>query len=123
MGVVNGWLPGDSVVMFGKMLTLSKDFKVFYPTGLAIHLLNGADLGLFYAFVWGEKGYNALCHWICNIVATDHRILHDGWATYGTNRWTVWCELRMATVFHYHTRSTYCLWHNPWCNSSALAEG
>ena len=55
MGVINGWLPGDSVVMFGKMLTVSKDFKVFYPTGLAIHLLNGADLGLFYAFVWGKR--------------------------------------------------------------------
>lgn len=54
-GVLHGWLPGDAPVMFGKMATGSPDFSVFYPAGLLIHLLNGANFGLFYAFVWGKR--------------------------------------------------------------------
>ncbi len=54
-GVINGWLPADSPVMFGKMATDSASFLVFYPVGLLVHFLNGANFGLFYAFVWGKR--------------------------------------------------------------------
>ncbi len=54
-GVINGWLPMDSPVMFGKMATDSASFLVFYPVGLLVHFLNGASFGLFYAFVWGKR--------------------------------------------------------------------
>ncbi len=54
-GVIHGWLPGDSPVMFGKMATGSAKFSTFYPVGLLVHYLNGANFGLFYAFVWGKR--------------------------------------------------------------------
>ncbi len=54
-GVINGWLPSDTVVMFGKMATGSAKFTFFYPAGLAVHYLNGANFGLFFAFVWGKQ--------------------------------------------------------------------
>ncbi|GIX48432.1 MAG: hypothetical protein KatS3mg131_2643 [Candidatus Tectimicrobiota bacterium] len=54
-GVIHGWLPGDTPVMFGKMATGSQHFAVVYATGLLIHYLNGADFGLVYAFVWGKR--------------------------------------------------------------------
>lgn len=54
-GVIHGWLPGDSPVMFGKMATGSPNFSTYYPAGLFIHYLNGANFGLFYAFVWGKR--------------------------------------------------------------------
>ena len=54
-GVIHGWLPADSPVMFGKMATGSADFATFYPAGLLVHYLNGANFGLFYAFVWGKR--------------------------------------------------------------------
>ena len=54
-GVIHGWLPGDNPVMFGKMATDSASFVVFYPVGLLVHFLNGANFGLFYSFVWGKR--------------------------------------------------------------------
>ncbi len=54
-GVIHGWLPGDSPVMFGKMATGSPNFATYYPVGLFVHYLNGANFGLFYAFVWGKR--------------------------------------------------------------------
>lgn len=54
-GVIHGWLPADTPVMFGKMATGSANFAFFYPAGLAVHYLNGANFGLFYAFVWGKR--------------------------------------------------------------------
>ena len=54
-GVIHGWLPGDNPVMFGKMATDSASFVVFYPVGLLVHFLNGANFGLFYTFVWGKR--------------------------------------------------------------------
>lgn len=57
-GVIHGWLPGDTPVMFGKMATGSNDFGVFYPVGLFVHYVNGANFGLFYAFVWGRRASN-----------------------------------------------------------------
>lgn len=63
-GVIHGWLPADTFVMFGKMATGSADFSVFYPAGILVHYLNGANFGLFYAFVWGKrKSYASAIGW------------------------------------------------------------
>ncbi len=63
-GVIHGWLPADTFVMFGKMATGSTSFSVFYPAGILIHYLNGASFGLFYAFVWGKRrSYAAAIGW------------------------------------------------------------
>lgn len=55
MGVIYGWLPSDTPEMFGKMVTGSPELAVFLPVGVLIHYLNGANFGLFYAFVWGKR--------------------------------------------------------------------
>ena len=55
MGVIHGWLPGDTPVMFGKMATGSPNFTTYWPVGLLVHVTNGAGFGLFYAFVWGKR--------------------------------------------------------------------
>ena len=63
-GVVNGWLPGDTIVMFGKMATGSRNFSLFYPVGELVHYMNGAGFGLFYAFVFGgRQSYVAGAWW------------------------------------------------------------
>ncbi|GMR13541.1 MAG: hypothetical protein BMS9Abin29_1753 [Gemmatimonadota bacterium] len=63
-GVLNGWLPGDTVVMFGKMASASPDFWTYWPVGLLVHYLNGAGFGLFYAFVWGKRpNYRSALLW------------------------------------------------------------
>ena len=63
-GVIHGWLPADTFVMFGKMATGSPNFAVFYPAGILVHYLNGANFGLFYAFVWGKRGsYASAAAW------------------------------------------------------------
>ena len=54
-GVIHGWLPADMPVLFGNMVTASKDFAVFYSVGMFVHFMNGANFGLFYAFVWGKR--------------------------------------------------------------------
>jgi hypothetical protein len=64
MGVINGWLPGDTPNMFGKMMTGSSNFALFYPIGLFVHFMNGANFGLFYTFVWGrQKSYGRAIFW------------------------------------------------------------
>jgi hypothetical protein len=64
MGVINGWLPGDTPVMFGKMATGSNKFTEFYPIGVLIHFLNGANFGLFYVFIWGKRStYGRAVFW------------------------------------------------------------
>jgi len=64
MGVINGWLPGDTPVMFGKMATGSASFAMYYSHGVLIHFLNGADFGLFYTFVWGKRNsYKSSITW------------------------------------------------------------
>jgi hypothetical protein len=69
-GVINGWLPGDTPTMFGKMATGSSRFGVFYPVGFLIHFVNGADFGLFYAFVWGRRrSYLAAVAWATGVWA------------------------------------------------------
>lgn len=63
-GVVHGWLPGDTPVVFGRLITGSEVFSTYYPTGVAAHYLFGADLGIFYTFVWGKRsGYRAALFW------------------------------------------------------------
>lgn len=64
-GVIHGWLPGDTPVMFGKLVTGPEaSFAFFYPTGLFVHYMNGANFGLFYAFVWGKQGsYGSAAWW------------------------------------------------------------
>lgn len=64
-GVIYGWLPGDTPVMFGKtVLGPEAPFAAFYPVGLLVHYLNGANFGLFYAFVWGKRGsYAGAAFW------------------------------------------------------------
>jgi len=63
-GVIHTWLPGDTPSMFGKMATGSGDLSTFYPVGLFIHYLNGANFGLFYAFVWGKRSsYRSAVLW------------------------------------------------------------
>lgn len=56
MGVIHGWLPADTAVMFGGVATGSSSFALLWPAGLAVHYANGASFGLFYAFVWGKRG-------------------------------------------------------------------
>lgn len=56
-GVIHGWLPGDTPVMFGQLVTgPGTSFALLYPVGLFVHYMNGAGFGLFYAFVWGKRG-------------------------------------------------------------------
>lgn len=62
-GVIHGWLPGDTPVMFGKMVTGSKNFALLYTVGLVVHYLNGANFGLFYAFVWGKRNSYVSAAW------------------------------------------------------------
>ncbi len=63
-GVIHGWLPADTLVMFGKMATGSSKFSIYYPAGIVVHYLNGANFGLFYAFVFGRrKSYASAISW------------------------------------------------------------
>ncbi|WP_457652056.1 hypothetical protein [Rhodocaloribacter sp.] len=64
MGVIQGWLPGDTPTMFGKMVTGSNNFAYFYPVGVFVHFMNGANFGLFYTFVWGKQAnYKRAVFW------------------------------------------------------------
>jgi hypothetical protein len=63
-GVINGWLPGDTAAMFGKAASGSTNFWTFWPVGLLIHYMNGANFGLFFAFVWGKRAsYRSALLW------------------------------------------------------------
>lgn len=55
IGVIHGFLPGDTPELFGKMITLGDTFGKTWPVGMLIHIINGANFGLFYAFVWGKR--------------------------------------------------------------------
>lgn len=54
MGVMNGWLPGDTPEMFGKMVTGSSNFNKYYWIGQFVHFMNGADFGLVFTLVFGN---------------------------------------------------------------------
>lgn len=63
-GVVHGWLPADSPMVFGKLITGSEVFEVYYPVGVLAHYVFGADFGIFYTFVWGkQKNYWWAVQW------------------------------------------------------------
>jgi hypothetical protein len=50
--------------MFGKMAAGSNKFTEFYPIGVLIHFLNGANFGLFYVFIWGKRStYGRAVFW------------------------------------------------------------
>ncbi len=59
LGVIHGWLPMDTVQLFGKMILGPQSPELAWTTvGLAYHFLNGASFGAFYAIVWGKA------HWM-----------------------------------------------------------
>lgn len=64
MGVIYEWLPADTPILFGKMATGSSELGILLPVGVLIHYLNGANFGLFYAFVWGKRSsYASAAGW------------------------------------------------------------
>lgn len=64
MGVIYGWLPSDTPMLFGKIVTGGAPFAVTLSAGLVVHYLNGANFGLFYAFVWGKRAsYRSAVLW------------------------------------------------------------
>lgn len=59
LGVIHGWLPMDTVQLFGKMILGPQSPELAWTTaGLAYHFLNGASFGAFYAIIWGKA------HWM-----------------------------------------------------------
>ena len=54
MGVLEGWLPGDTPTMFGKMITGSNSFVKYFWIGQFAHFFNGADFGLVFTLVFGR---------------------------------------------------------------------
>ena len=54
MGVINGWLPGDTPTMFGKMMTGSNTFSEYFWVGTFAHFFNGANFGLVLTLVFGR---------------------------------------------------------------------
>ena len=63
-GVVYGWLPGDTAILFGKLVTGSEVFGLWYPIGVLTHYMFGVGFGIFYTFVWGKRrSYSAAVGW------------------------------------------------------------
>lgn len=63
-GVVHGWLPADTPVPFGKMVTGSEVFAIYFPVGMLTHYAFGANFGIFYTFIWGKRGsYRKAAFW------------------------------------------------------------
>lgn len=57
-GVINGWLPQDVPIQFGKMVTGSNSFTPIFITGIIVHFLNGINFGILYTFLFGKlKNY------------------------------------------------------------------
>lgn len=57
-GVINGWLPQDVPMMFGKMVTGSQSFVPIFIVGLLVHFLNAINFGIIYTLVFGKlKNY------------------------------------------------------------------
>ncbi|MBU2527577.1 MAG: hypothetical protein KKC03_13350 [Bacteroidetes bacterium] len=57
-GVINGWLPQDVPMQFGKMVTGSQNFTSIFLVGLLVHFLNGINFGILYTFLFGKmKNY------------------------------------------------------------------
>lgn len=63
LGVMQGWLPMDTVTLFGKMIAgPPAPLMTWLSAGLFYHFLNGASFGLFYTLVFGR------IHWAWGIV-------------------------------------------------------
>lgn len=54
-GVINGWLPQDVPMIFGKMVTGSQNFSSIFLVGLLVHTLNGINFGILYTFLIGKR--------------------------------------------------------------------
>lgn len=62
LGVLHGWLPVDSPILFGKMiLGPQAQGPTLLLVGLIYHFLNGASFGAFYTLVWGRA------HWMWGV--------------------------------------------------------
>lgn len=59
IGVVKGWLPMDTPILFGTViLGPGSDPDAIYTVGLLYHILNGASFGLLYGLIWGHQETN-----------------------------------------------------------------
>lgn len=59
VGVVKGWLPMDTPVLFGTViLGPGSDPDNIYAVGTLYHIINGASFGLIYGLVWGHQASN-----------------------------------------------------------------
>jgi hypothetical protein len=57
-GVINGWLPQDVPMIFGKMVTGSQSFVPIFIVGLSVHFLNAINFGIIYTLLFGKlKNY------------------------------------------------------------------
>ena len=57
-GVINGWLPKDVPMEFGKMVTGSSSFNPIFIVGLIVHFLNGISFGITFTLLFGKlKSY------------------------------------------------------------------
>jgi len=75
LGVIHGWLPMDTVQLFGKMIMGPQSPELAWTSvGMLYHFLNGASFGVFYAIIWGKA------HWM--------------WAVF----WALLVELGMMTL-------------------------
>lgn len=55
-GVVQGWLPMDTPILFGSVLLGTGHHPAsVYAVGMAYHIANGASFGLIYAILWGRQ--------------------------------------------------------------------
>ncbi len=58
LGVIHGWLPMDTVQLFGKMIMGPQSSELAWTSvGMFYHFLNGASFGVFYAIVWGKANW------------------------------------------------------------------
>lgn len=55
LGVIHGWLPTDTSILFGKMIAgPTASLTAILVTGFIYHFLNGANFGIFYTLVVGK---------------------------------------------------------------------
>lgn len=63
LGVIHGWLPADTVEMFGKMILGPGSPEMAWTSvGLIYHFLNGASFGVFLTLLFGRV------HWLWAVV-------------------------------------------------------
>ena len=58
LGVIHKWLPTDTVMLFGKMISGPMSAELMWvTTGILYHFLNGATFGLLYVLIFGAKNW------------------------------------------------------------------